>query len=57
MNIEMAVLWVVGPRILVEVNWRFRDAFCLHQQGYHSSNGGKCLPEYMALQLRRQTSA
>jgi hypothetical protein len=29
----MAVFWVVAPRRLVEVFWRFKGACCLHHQG------------------------
>jgi hypothetical protein len=39
--LDMAVFWVVAPRILVEVYRRFRDTYCLHYQGDDvSDNGG-----------------
>jgi hypothetical protein len=48
---KMAVFWVVAPCSLVEVYQRFRGPCCLHHQG------GKLLPDYMALQPRRQPSS
>jgi hypothetical protein len=30
---KMAVFWVVAPCSLVEIDRRFRDAYCLHHQG------------------------
>jgi hypothetical protein len=29
----MAVLWDVEPCSFVEIDWRFRGAYCLHHQG------------------------
>jgi hypothetical protein len=58
-NLKMAVFWVVAPCSLVEVYQRFRGTCCLHHEGddgssmYHR-NVGKLLPDYTALQLRRQ---
>jgi hypothetical protein len=30
---KMAVFWVDAPYGLVEINWRCRGAYCLHDQG------------------------
>jgi hypothetical protein len=49
---KMAVFWVVAPCSLVEVYQRFRGPCCLHHQGHV----GKLLPDYTALQPRRQPS-
>jgi hypothetical protein len=32
-SMKMAVLWDVAPRSLVEIDRRFRGAYCLHHQG------------------------
>jgi hypothetical protein len=54
----MAVFWVVVPCSLVEVSWRFRSACCPDDGGSkHLWNVGKLLPDYMAWQLRRQSSS
>jgi hypothetical protein len=50
---KMAVFWVVTPCSLVEVYRRFGGACCLHHQG----GRGKLLPDYTALQPRRQPSS
>jgi hypothetical protein len=51
----MAVFWVVLCS-LVEVYQRFRGPCCLRHQGDDLWNVGKLLPDYMALQPRRQPS-
>jgi hypothetical protein len=62
---KMAVFWVVAPCSLVEVYLRFRGPCCLHHYGYYRPddggskdlwNIGKLLPDYTALQPRRQSS-
>jgi hypothetical protein len=30
---KMTAFWVITPCSLVEVDWRFRGAYCLHLQG------------------------
>jgi hypothetical protein len=62
MLMKMAVFWVVAPCSLVEVHQRFRSLRCLHHQGDDGGskdlwNVGKLLPDYMALQHRRQPSS
>jgi hypothetical protein len=52
---KMAVFWVLAPCGLVEVSQRFRGPCCLHHQGA-IWNVGKLLPDYTALQSRRQPS-
>jgi hypothetical protein len=47
--LKIAVFWVVAPCSLVEVYQRFRGPCCFHHQGN--------LPDYMALQPRRQPSS
>jgi hypothetical protein len=66
-NMKMAVFWVVSPCILVEIYQRFRGPCCLHHQGDETRpddgsskvlwNVGKFLPDYTALQPRRQPSS
>jgi hypothetical protein len=61
-TLKMAVFWVVAPCCLVEVYRRFRGACCLHLQGpddggRKNGNVGKFIPDYMALQPRRQPSS
>jgi hypothetical protein len=51
-TMRMAVFWVVAPCSLVEVYQRFRGPCCLHHQGRC-----KLLPDYTALQPRRQPSS
>jgi hypothetical protein len=60
----MAVFWVVAPCSLVEDYQRFRGPCCLHHQGDEGPddggskvlwNDGKLLPDYTALQPRRQS--
>jgi hypothetical protein len=57
----MAVFWVVVSCSLVEVYWRFRDAYCFHH--HHPDGGsknlqniGRLLPDYMAQQKKTATS-
>jgi hypothetical protein len=60
----MAVFWFVAPCSLVEVYHHFRGPCCLHYQGNEanrpddggSKDVGKLLPDYTALQPRRQPS-
>jgi hypothetical protein len=43
-TIKMVVFWVVAPYSLVEIYRRFRDACCLHHQGYlhhYPDDGGR----------------
>jgi hypothetical protein len=57
---KMAVFWVVAPCSLVEVYKRFRGPCCLHHQGDRGKglwNVDKLLPDYTALQPRRQPSS
>jgi hypothetical protein len=49
---KMAVFWVVAPCCLVEDYQCFRGPCCLHHKG---DDVGKLLPDYMALQPRRQS--
>jgi hypothetical protein len=58
----LSVFWVVTPYSLVEVYQRFRGAYCLHHRPDDRGNKalwnvGKLLPDYMALQPRRQPSS
>jgi hypothetical protein len=59
----MAVFWVVAPCSLVGVYQLFRGPYCLHRQVDDDGgskdilNVGKILPDYTALQLRRQPSS
>jgi hypothetical protein len=59
---KVAVFWVVAPCSLVEVHQRFRDTYSLQHQGPDDGgskyfwNVGKLLPDYTALQPRRQPS-
>jgi hypothetical protein len=59
---KMTVSWVVAPCSLV-VYRRFRGACCLYHQGDDDGgskslwNIGKFLPDYTALQPRRQPSS
>jgi hypothetical protein len=53
----MAVFWVVATCSLVEVYQRFRGPCCLHHQDGDLWNVGKLLPDYTALQPRRQPSS
>jgi hypothetical protein len=40
-SMKFRVFWDVAPCSLVGVDRRFRDAYCLHQQGrYHPDDGG-----------------
>jgi hypothetical protein len=60
-GMKMTVLGDIAPCSLVEIEWRFRGAYCLHHQGNdggskHLSNVGKLLPDYTAQQPRRQPS-
>jgi hypothetical protein len=32
-SVKMTAFWDIAPRSLVEVNRRFRGAYCLHHQG------------------------
>jgi hypothetical protein len=56
-----AVFWVVAPCSLVEVYQRFRGPCCTHRPDDGGSkdfwNVGKLLPDYSALQPRRQPSS
>jgi hypothetical protein len=62
---KMAVFWVVAPCSLVEVYQRFRGPCCLHHQDDRPNDGGskylrnvgKLLPDYAALQPRRQSTS
>jgi hypothetical protein len=55
---KMAVFWVVAPCSQVEVYHRLRGPCCLHHQGLKGLwNVGKLLPDYTALQSRRQPSS
>jgi hypothetical protein len=56
--LKMAVFWVVAPCSLVEV-YHFRGTCCLHHQGgsKYIWNIAKLLPDYTALQPRRQPSS
>jgi hypothetical protein len=55
---KMTVFWVVALCSLVEVCQRFRGPCCLHHQGSKDIwNAGKLLPNYTALQPRRQQSS
>jgi hypothetical protein len=38
-NMKMAVFWDVAPCSLVEIDWHFRGAYCLHNQGDAYSEG------------------
>jgi hypothetical protein len=51
---KMAVCSVPAPCSLIEVYRRFRGACCLHHRSKHLRNVGKLLPDYTALQPRRQ---
>jgi hypothetical protein len=62
----MAIFWVEAPCSLVDVYQRFRDPCYLHHPGdkYPDDGGskalwnvGKLLPDYTALQPRRQPSS
>jgi hypothetical protein len=60
--LRMAVFWVMAQCSLVDVYRRFRDTCCLHHQGDDGGrkylwNVGKLLPDYTALQPRRQPSS
>jgi hypothetical protein len=63
--VKMAVFGVVALCSLVEVYQHFRCPCCLHHQGDHPDDGGskdlwnvgKLLPDYTALQSRRQPSS
>jgi hypothetical protein len=62
LRLKMAVFWVVAPCSLVEAEQRFKGTCCLHHQGYDGGskdlwNVGKLLPDYTALQPRRQPSS
>jgi hypothetical protein len=58
----MAVFWDVAPCSLVDIDWRFREASCLHHQCKQGDNGGSKLfwnvgqypPDYTVLHQRRQ---
>jgi hypothetical protein len=60
---KIAVFWVVAPWSLVEVYQRSRGPCCLHH--HHPDDGGskdlwnvgKLLPDYTAIQPRRQPSS
>jgi hypothetical protein len=32
-SMKMTVFWAIVPCCFVEVDWRFRGAYCLHHQG------------------------
>jgi hypothetical protein len=55
-SMKMTVFWVVAPRSLLEVYWRFRCACYVHHQGAsgHLWNVDKRLPDYTAQQPKRQ---
>jgi hypothetical protein len=36
-TLKMNVFWDVAPCSLVEIDWRFRDAYRLHRQGVNTS--------------------
>jgi hypothetical protein len=36
-RMKMAVIWYVAPCSLVDINWHFRRAYCLHHQGDRGS--------------------
>jgi hypothetical protein len=36
-NVKMTAFWDIEPRSLVEVDRRFRGAYCLHHQGDETS--------------------
>jgi hypothetical protein len=56
-SVKMAVFRVVAPCSLLDVYRRFRGACCLHHQGSKDLwNIGKLLPDYSALQPRKQPS-
>jgi hypothetical protein len=42
---KMAVFWDFAPCSMVEIDQRFRGAYCLHHQG--GVTVGKFLPDYM----------
>jgi hypothetical protein len=62
-SMKMAILWVVAPCSVVEINRCFRCACCTHHQGNYSPDDGgskhlwnvsKLLPDYMVQQPGRQ---
>jgi hypothetical protein len=52
-SVKIFVFWEAVSCSLVEIDRRFRGAYCLHLQG---DGDGQFLPEYMAQHRRRQTS-
>jgi hypothetical protein len=47
---EVAVFWDVASCSLVDIDGRFRGAYCLHRHGRH-------MPDYTAQHLRRQRNS
>jgi hypothetical protein len=39
-SMKMTALWDISPCSLVEVDQRFRGAYCLRNQGYNPYDGG-----------------
>jgi hypothetical protein len=56
-SMKMAVFWVVAPCSLVEVYRRFRGDRPDDGGSKYLLNVGKLLPDYTALQTRRQSSS
>jgi hypothetical protein len=54
----MVVSWDVAPCSLVEIHWRFWDAYCFHYKcESHLWNVGHFLPDYKAQHATRQSSS
>jgi hypothetical protein len=67
-SMKMTALWDTAPYNFVEVDWRFRGAYCLHHQGdephcpdnggnRHLWNVGLLQQDYMALYPRKLSSS
>jgi hypothetical protein len=53
----MAAFWDVAPCSLVEVDQRFRGAYCIHHQEGHFENklNRACVPKIIFLNLNNST--
>jgi hypothetical protein len=56
--VKMIVFWDIAPCSLVQVDRRFRGAYCLHPQGdetsvYFNKTTRRCIPEGYHLHIRR----
>jgi hypothetical protein len=58
-SMKMAIFLAVAACSLVDIDWRFRGAYCLHQQGdeWLLWNISQYLPDYMLQHPRRQPSS